>query len=68
LALIENVDARKVSSELGQRLLELDIFDTTDNSRQDGGYVPIWDAVQQTLDELLARIALWIGTREGWLD
>ena len=53
LALIENVDARKVGSELGQRLLELDIFDTTDNSRQEGGYVPIWDAVQQTLDELL---------------
>jgi len=53
LALIETVDAGKVGSELGQRLLELDIFDTSDNWRQDGGCVPIWDAVQQTLDELL---------------
>jgi hypothetical protein len=53
LALIETVDAKEVGLELGQRLLELDIFDAIDTAPRDGRYVPIWDAAQQTLDCLL---------------
>jgi hypothetical protein len=53
LALIETVDSRKLGLELGQRLLDLDIFDATDGSSRDGRYVPLWDAAQQALDRLL---------------
>lgn len=53
LALIESVDARKVGLELGQRLIDLDIFDVADTAPRDGRYVPMWEAAQQTLDGLL---------------
>ena len=53
LALIETVDAKKIGSELGKRIREVDIFDATDTLARDEPYVPIWEAAQQTLDGLL---------------
>lgn len=53
LALIENADAEKIGSELGQRLREVDIFDTIDAEPRDGRYVANWELAQQTLDALL---------------
>lgn len=54
IARIASVDAEKLGSKLGQRLLEVDIFDVTDTVPRDGSYVPMWEAAQQTLDGLLA--------------
>jgi hypothetical protein len=54
LVLIASVDSKKLGAELGQRLLEVDIFDATDAPRRDGRYIPVWEAAQQTLDGLLA--------------
>jgi hypothetical protein len=52
LARIEEVDAKRLGSELSRRLLDLSLFDTVDNSR-DGSYVPLWQSAQETLDGLL---------------
>jgi len=53
LQLVAAVDAGSLGSELGRRLVELDIFDAADGSPRDGRYVPLWEAAQQTLDGLL---------------
>ena len=53
LTLIGAVDAKELGLELGGRLREIDIFDTTDSSPRDGRYVPLWDAAQEALDDLL---------------
>ena len=53
LTLIGTVDANELGSELGRRLLEIDIFDLTDSSPRDGRYVPIWASAQEALDDLL---------------
>jgi hypothetical protein len=52
LARIEEVDAKRLGSELSRRLLDLGLFDTVDSSR-DGSYVPLWQSAQETLDGLL---------------
>lgn len=53
LQLVAAVDAGSLGSELGRRLVELDIFDAADGARRDGRYVPLWEAAEQTLDGLL---------------
>ncbi len=53
MELVSAVEAKRLGSELGRRLAELDIFDAADGSPRDGRYVPMWEAAQQTLDGLL---------------
>jgi len=54
-ALVAAVDARKLGSELGQRLLSLDIFDLSNRaSREPWRHVEATESAYETLEEVLA--------------